>query len=69
MHRDHHAVRLKIDGDTETLSIEYEPEFGENTKDYLASDSNAKEDIGEHSQPSDIEGLALKLGETKAICV
>ena len=55
----HQTVTVRHDGQTEILSLEYEPEFGDDTEDDFTSDTEDEKDIGEDSEPSDTEGLVL----------
>ena len=59
----HHTVKIWYSGQTETLSLEYEPEFGDDTEDDFTSDSTKEDDIGEESDPSEDEVLILMVGD------
>lgn len=68
MDRDHHTLRSKVSGVSETWNLEYKPEFGENAEDDVTSNTESEEYIGEDSSPSDVERLVLTLNETSSVC-
>ena len=61
----HATVKLKLNGVTETLNLEYEPEFGDNSEDDFTSETDSETDIGEISDDEDPEALLLMVNDEK----
>ena len=59
----HSTVKVKMNGKTDTLNLQYEPDVGDNTDDDFTSDSDSHDDIGEDSDPGDYAGLVLTVNE------
>ena len=60
----HQTVKLRHNGQSETLNLEYEPEIGDDTNDDFTSESETEEDIGEDSETGDLAGLVLTINES-----
>ena len=59
----HSTVKVKMNGKSDTLNLQYEPDIGDNTDDDFTSDSESEEDIGEDTDNEDYVGLVLTISE------
>lgn len=59
----HQTVKVKKDGVSETLNLEYEPNVGDDTEDDFINDSSTEVDGGEDPDPEDFAGLVFAIEE------
>ena len=59
----HSTVKVKMNGKSDTLNLQYEPDVGNNTDDDFTSGTSSEEDIGEESDHEEYAGLVLTVSE------
>lgn len=60
------TVKFRRNGVTETLNLECEPEFGDDTEDDFTSETDTEEDIVEDFEDGEFYGFKLTIEEDRA---